>query len=85
MLEAGELLCDEAPAGQKRCKHAEHLSALVPPPHPAPRRRRTYLGRRSPVWSDSYVWATVRVVRAWASREDCRWTTRIGSERTAIG
>jgi hypothetical protein len=32
VLEAGELLCDEAPAGQRRCKHSEHLSVLVPYP-----------------------------------------------------
>lgn len=32
VLEAGELLCDEAPAGQRRCKHSEHLSVLLPYP-----------------------------------------------------
>lgn len=63
---------------------ANILSTSVPQ-SPTPRRRRTYLGRRSQVWSDNYAWASVRVVRAWASQEDCRWTTKTGSERTETG
>lgn len=89
VLEAGELLWDEAPACQGDAALSEQrhqwplISQCLSPP--TPRRCKTYLGRRSQAWSGNCVWESALAAHVWANPEDCRWTTVSGSATTESG